>query len=803
MLRRSCCRSERRQPFRPTDAFHLEGLANLGDQAAVWFVFACLALLLVAVPLQAADQAILKVVLNEEEKGEYFVFLEPEEDVFLSVEDLQELGFKHTPQGIEIEGKAYVSLQSLAPGVRFRIDEKDSSLSITAAPQLLKKALIDLDYARPRNVFALKDNTAFLNYSLSYASESRRNVGSLNLPFEIGISVDGVLGYSSFSYAETETEKKFIRLLSNITKDDVQKNRRLVLGDFFASSGPLGSGGLFGGVSLSRDFSVTPYFSKYPSLSLSGVLQTPSEVQIYINDMLVKSERMSPGEFTFLNLPVPAGVGNATLVLKDAFGRERRFVTPFQVSTRLLKEGLDDYSYNVGYQRLALGKESSQYDNPAFVGFHRRGFSHFFTAGMRSEADRKMFNVGPTATFLLPKVGEFDTAVAVSSNHGEHGHGASLSYFYPGNRWNGGFSAKSLSRNYSSLSLASAQDKPRLQRAVSLGFNQKDFGSLLFTISKTNNYLSTDSHGVFVSYNRQLTKDISFHLNASRIKAEQVIAGIFAGIGLNFGEQRSGSLNYQLLDSKATKTIGIQQNPPLGSGLGYQMSVSQTEGADQNPVGTGFVQYRAPHGIYSAGYLASGGENSYNLSMAGGVAFVDRGVYFTRPIADSFALVKVSNLKGVRVYYSNQVVGVTDENGSILVPDMISYYDNNLSIDQRDIPVNYRIPEIQRYVSPPLRGGGVAKFELIKLQGFAGRLFFVKGGQKTPAEHAGLEITIGRSRVDAVVGNGGEFYLENISPGRFPARLFLQNQECSFDMTIPHSEQMMVDLGEVDCEMDR
>ena len=156
--------------------------------------------------------------------------------------------------------------------------------------------------------------------------------------------------------------------------------------------------------------------------------------------------------------------------------------------------------------------------------------------------------------------------------------------------------------------------------------------------------------------------------------------------------------------------------------------------------------------------------------------------------------------KNVGVYHSNQLVGTTDKRGKILLPNLISYYDNKVSIDDRDIPINYVVPQIDRYVVLPYRGGGIVKFDATKLKSFGGHFFFVTRGQKKSADYAGIEIKIGERVVETVVGKGGEFYLENIPAGRFPGRVFLKGQDCLFDLTIPDSNEAMVDLGEVTCE---
>ncbi len=131
----------------------------------------------------------------------------------------------------------------------------------------------------------------------------------------------------------------------------------------------------------------------------------------------------------------------------------------------------------------------------------------------------------------------------------------------------------------------------------------------------------------------------------------------------------------------------------------------------------------------------------------------------------------------------------------------MSYYENRLSIEAKDIPVNYELGEIEKSVTTSLRGGGVVKFDVKKLQAFTGRFFVVEDDRRTSADYAGLEIKIDGKKIEGVVGKRGEFYLENLPFGRFPARLLLERQECQFEIVIPESDDIVVDMGEVTCEI--
>lgn len=765
-------------------------------------------LLLFVHPLcsHASDTVVMKVLLNTEDKGEYFMILTSEGDVLVRRDDLLEIGLMEVPEGSEttIEHEKYVSLRSLSPQVTFEIDKRESALRITVDPRLLERNIVDLAYERPSDVLYTKETAAFLNYSVGYSAGDDFDFKAWSIPWEAGVSIGGYLGFSSFSYTKTEIDEKFVRLFSNVTHDDTIRMRRIVIGDFSAFSGTLGSGGVFGGLSLSKSFDVRPHFVKFPGLDLSGVLETPSEVELYVNDILVRSEQFPAGEFEFQNLPYATGSGNSVLVIKDAYGREERAEAPFYISTQLLKAGLHDYSYNLGFKRKELGQKSFEYGDAAFLGFHRFGFSNVFTGGMRAEVDKDVVNIGLSASFIPWRLGETSASYAVSSEDGRFGHGAFLSHLYTGRNISGGFSLRGHSREYATLDLSSSDDKLRYEGTFFLGFNQKSLGSLSATYSTVDFYTAEDRWRTSLYYTRRLLRNASINIRVSRTEADEVIDEVFAGLTFFLGAGKSGSMNYHVQDDRAAGSVSFQQNPPLGKGYGYRFLVDRREDdrGDEQIGGHASLQYNGSYGIYSVDYRRVAEQNSYDLNIAGGVAFINGSLYPARPITDSFALVKVSDLGNVTVNYSNNEVGTTDSSGEVIVPDLTSYYYNDISIEDKDIPVNYEIKEIKKYISPPLRGGSIVRFDIIKLQGFVGRFFIVEEGERKSAEYWGLNIRMDDESKEAIVGKDGEFYLENLPAGRFPAKLFWKDKACKFDIIIPKSNDIMVDMGEVTCEMD-
>jgi outer membrane usher protein len=181
---------------------------------------------------------------------------------------------------------------------------------------------------------------------------------------------------------------------------------------------------------------------------------------------------------------------------------------------------------------------------------------------------------------------------------------------------------------------------------------------------------------------------------------------------------------------------------------------------------------------------------------------LDSSVHLSRPINDSFALVRVPDLKNVDVAFNNQSMGTTNSKGELVVPNLISYLGNNISIDPNNLPVEYQIEQVRQYVAPAFRSGALVRFNVTKLQAFVGKLVLRVDGQEISADYAELTIPVpGKKAISGVVGMGGEFYLENLPIGLVPMQIDWRGRVGVCTISIPASEATQVDLGTVTCEL--
>lgn len=749
----------------------------------------------------AQEIVLLKVVLNTVDKGEYYLQITENGDVLFPADTLRQLGIRDT--GRQAANKeAAVSLRSLSPDIVFTVEEGSATIFLTVSPVLLPVQTLDFAVRSRPDVLYPDDSSLFLNYSLDFTSPET----VLNLPLELGARIGPVL-FLSGARATTGGSTSFVRNLTSVIVDDRSAQVRVALGDFVAGSGGLGlgSGGIFGGVSVTKNFSLDPFYVKEPDIVVRDLLPTPSIVKMYLNDMRSGSEmKSSPGVLELTHLPLLPGANTVALVVTDADGHVTRVVVPYYRSTQLLAPGVDEYSYSAGFTRVDLGAASFSYGQPAFLAFHRVGIFNWLTGGLRAELAENLVNAGSTAAFTLGLLGEINSSIALSYTHGVPGYAAEADYSYLSKWFGVSVSAKYLSSGYSTLSLSSDAEKPQWEGSVSLAFNTALTGSFSAGLSYARMWDGSDRETLGISYARPLGENLQLTAVLSGIMQQGTLQYQGSvGVRILIGEALGG-VSYRTDNASSGIAADIQKNVPRGTGLGYSANVQEARDKTGQSMfdGSASLAYNGPYGAYSgsAAYRHDQSQVDIELIAKGSLVLIDNSLRLTQPVTDSFALVKVEGVPGVRVKYSNQYVGVTDRTGRAIVPGLASYNENEVSIEPADIPMSFKSNVTRVFVSPPYRGGGVVSFKVTRFQALTGKLYIVKDGARTPAAFAGLEVTVGPEVISSIVGIDGSFYLENIPAGTYRARLLLENNEVAFDLVVPEGKEAIVDLGEIDTE---
>lgn len=783
-------------------------------------------------PLSFAEQMVTLLFVNGEKKGEVFVHQTESGDFLLRTEDLKDAGLS-APAGmiIQMGGEPHISLRAME-GVSFTYDEKSLTLYIKADPSLFPRTFIDFAGQPFQNVYYPKESSLFLNYGAQFQASDGFSFQSFSLTNEIGIRRGDYLFLTDTLYTKDTGRDYFVRLHTSVVRDNRSELRRTTYGDLFASSGSLGSSVNLGGIGISKVFSMDPYLITYPTLDVIGQVSLPSEVDIYVNGIKIRTERVTPGEFQLRNFSAYGGAGVVELVVRDSFGREQRYLYPFYAADNiLLKKGLHDYSYNLGFLREKFASESNRYSKPAAIAFHRYGLSDFLSLGFRGEATDDVINAGPQASLRLWTFGVLNLSLSGSVGHGT-GAATDVSYQYQNGRFNARLFYQYFSQSYGLISVDSFGLQRNYIAGADFGYTSPQFGSLSLDLSTQKIYEGTEKRIISFGYSKNLFGNITFNTTFSRTRdsIEGNSNNFYVGLTYTPKTNLSYSARHNSTKTSGTEAIQIQKNPPLGEGIGFSALFQRNSASQKDDTYTidPTFQYNGRYGILRGEVNASQTRGTvaaqYQLNASGALVLLDGVASLTRPVTDSFVVVKVGDVEGVTVRSGGQDIGKTDSTGKVFLTNQSSYNANLIAINDKDIPIEYYFPRAQKLVSPSLRSGSCVGFLVKKIQPVTGMLSIRSSGELKPLEFYEAELQVDGRKVAFPTGAGGEFYIDIsqseefkksasseekscssiavdtsafLKPGTYQASVQYEGRRHSFSMTIPDSTDPIIDLGQV------
>ncbi len=784
---------------------------------------------------KTTTQIIVNFSVNREARGDLFVELDDAGELYIKVEDLIEfkLGFDQDRAVLIHDGK-FASLSAVRD-IKYTFDEKKLTVDILGKTTEKRQTTIELYplQGRPQNVYYPRETSAFLNYGLSYAFTDPSGFQSFIASNKLGARTGDVFFVSDSLYTKTETVNQFVRLASSATYERRGDLQWIVLGDQIASSGELGSAVNMGGIGVSKVYKLDPYFITQPMQSIRGVSQFPSQAEIFIDGVPAGRHTVAPGSFEFRNIYSYAGAHTVEVLLKDPFGNEQRISYPMYFSDQLIREGNHEYSYNAGFLREQFGTKSDEYGKPVFSAFYRYGVTNSLNLGLRAEGSDGVFNGGTSASFTLPRAGIFTLVLARSNANGQRGSAGSFRHSYQVGSFNTNLQASGFSRAYATVGVPASPDMTKFQASLGGGYLIPALGGVAVSYSETETYNGVNTRVTSASYSRGLTKALSLFVTASATRILDTTYSFFIGLNFTPAKDVHGAIQYSNTGGADAETVQIQKDNPVGEGLGYRASLNRTNaGASTAYLLSPSLQYNARYGIYSldAAMQNSNGNTteSYNISAAGSVVYAGGFYGLSRPVSDSFGIVMVDNVAGATVLNNGQEIGRTNSSGTLIVPTLASYNQNQIALDMKNLPMDYSVSGVNAKLAPSLWSGSCIAFDAIKVRALAGSLSTKKNDQKTPLEFVDIVVKVGEREATFPTGKGGEFYIENtfageppagvidkqscsaiaerrmaggnyIEPGRYHAWADLEGGRCEFSISFPETEDVITDIGEVEC----
>lgn len=702
------------------------------------------------------------------------------------------------------DGTAYYRLGAL-PGVRLSVDESRQQFSAT-----LPAEAFEVLQSRSRAAVPVRapQRAAWGGY-LSYDLLLERGAGAGAAAAFLEPGVFGPLGSATTGLLLRHSLggpargaaplAPVLRLDSTWSLDDPGQLASLRLGDAISHAATRwGAAVRFGGVQYATNFGLQPNLALLPQQSHSGSAVVPSVIDVFVNGAFVTRHQLPPGPFSVTDIPMPAGPGTLRVVVRDALGREQVVERAFIGSAALLRPGLSAFSFEVGRLRNGFGIASNDYGEPIVAGTWRHGLSETFTAEAHAEAAGPGNHAaGLNAALLLPGLGLADLALAASDGKRGRGRLAGLGLSHQGRGFSAALELQQASAAFWQLGLMPTQLAPRRRVGANLGMGLGSLGSvgLGYVRQDRREVDATPVRLALLAWSFSLARSVQASLSLRKSLAGDRATSLGLLLNMPLGERASVTAAVQREHARGQagaqdRTLTLQQSLPLGTGWGYGLSVDGQHSL------RGRVAYQGSVGSWSLEVARQGRASGLRLGAHGSLVTLGGELAASRAMSNAFALVRVPGFEGVRIYNGNQPVGRTDARGVLIVPGLQPYQENDIRLDDQDLPLDARIASMRKAVVPWFRSGVVAEFHVVREAAVELRVLHADGtpvAAGTPARLEGAEATF-------PVGSDGRLYLSGVLPRNRVVLDAGARHRCAFEFDFQPEADPLPDLGTFTCE---
>ncbi len=707
-----------------------------------------------------------------------------------------------------------------ACGIPFVFDDArlEAQVSIPAANRPV--TLLDLTHDPAENIKDTAPPAVFSGYLNMLGGLGRKDGNPVSgqpgwqtpvLDFDgalraFGTVLEGVVTYRAQPSAPWQRQD------FRLVYDRPDERERLSLGDITYNISGFQSSRSIGGLALARSQDLQRGRSNAPAASTALVLERNSRVDIWVNGARVQTLQLAAGRYDIRNFPLALGANDVVVYITDEVGREETVRFPFVFDSALLARGEHDFSYVAGFlsQVTAEGRSYSA-DDPAFSAYHAVGLTGQFTVGASAQGSSRQQMAGAEGRWATV-LGTVRVDMAASrADFAATGTAARLQYSYIDTKPRGddpSLTAEATYRSHAFTALGDTVASDPYALDMGLVYSRRVFWSVLCTLGlgrQLGREGSTDGDNADLTLYREFGHRFLASLALSRRypAGSQMENRAMLSFTINLGGQDMVTATQDSL--AATTRLDWRHSAPRRVRSGdSDVMITHNNSSD---TGQGELHYRDY--LFSADTVgsleqdrASGAQPSGTLSVNLGtaVAFADGQAALTRPIMDSFSIIKPhASLSGQHLEV-NGGNGIPEAKTGFLspavLPELMSYEEHRIDIAAPGLPLWADLGPQPRYVYPPYRSGTllIAGTGQVAVTG----LLLDAAGQPLVSEPGYLEQLddTAAQPQDFFTAKTGRFSSEGLKPGRF--RLVLRNYpDTPFLLHIPAGSTGMVNIGEL------
>jgi len=631
-----------------------------------------------------------------------------------------------------------VELSRLAHDIHVDVDMSELRADLTISQAYLKR--FSRGYVDPKN-WDSGVNAAFLNYNSNLYQSEAQGVTSTQsyMGLNTGINVNEwrLRHNGSYSYNRRASQSGYTSNSNYVQRDLTGLKSQLTLGQYY-TPGELFDSVPFSGVQVSSDDRMLPDSMRGFAPPVRGVADTNAKVTIRQGESILYETTVAPGPFVIDDLYSTGYSGDLSVTVTEADGRVRSFVVPFASVAQLLRPGTSRFSVSAGKYRDDFLSKTPDF----FQGTYQLGVSDKWTAYTGSIIAEHYMAVQGGVAWSTPwgamalDVTESQASdllkSQVNTDTTMRGRSYRLTYskLLDATQTNFTVAAYRFSSegylnfsDYAQLQSGDSASRYRQRSRFQINVNQplgSGRGSVYFTGS-AQNYWNTEQRSN-VTYQAGYSNGYnwgSFNFSASRTRDYQNAFDTQYTVGFNIPIGRTRS-NYVSTTTRYADNGNSNTQVNLGGSVGDDNrlnfnvygSADKSAGASTTSAGS-TVQYRSKKAQLSAGVDTGKNYKQANVGGSGSLVVHAGGVTFSSEQGETMALIEAKGAAGARV--NNSSTAVIDSNGYALVPGLVPYHQNDISIDPKNIDDSVELESTSQMIAP--RYGAISRVQYATVSG--------------------------------------------------------------------------------------
>lgn len=613
------------------------------------------------------------------------------------------------------------------PGVTARVDAATQTLALITLPDLSSLTLLGRA-AATAEADPAREFGALVNYDvhMQRAASANRHAALLDA------RLFGPAGLFEHSLVVSNTARsRQRRLNTSFTRVEPQNMQRWRVGDFIAGGLSWTRPVRLAGLQAMKDFGLRPDLVTTPTPELGGTVAVPSTVEVLVNGVRQLSQPVEPGRFEVRQLPIVSGAGQVALVVRDALGRETVRSLPFYAAARQLAPGLAEYSMQAGWVRRNFGIESNDYGPFAASASLRTGWSRELTLEGHVEATPGTAVAGGAALWTVPRLGLLNASLAASRSAGQHGLLLAIGAERRSDNAHVALSLARASEGYRDIAASLGEPLPARSLRLSAGTSLGRFGAvgIAWLGVKTAPALAAAAQRLATaSWSVALSPSVQAFVSTYRSHGSDRAQGISLHLSMPLNAGSSGSV--AVTDDLRGASLAVQAHRQAAEAgeFGWRVQSERRLAGDATDRQQAAIEYRSSAAGLSAAVETAAGVSATRFAAQGAVVYAAGALHATPPVGDSLAVIDLPGLPGVAVYRENRLVGRTDADGQLVLPDLLPYQANRVAIEALDLPADAEFDRLVRDVRPHERSGVIVRYGirrvpavLVLLEDAAGR----------------------------------------------------------------------------------